>query len=379
MKQQLVELFASCVENSQLMRDSVAKDAGVGVSPAERAVTRRWTVSAASELARVSRAAIDQAENDGRLPPPERNEKGAKIGYTLHQIDAIRQVFGTAPWQPRAVTVAIPSNKGGSYKSTVTVHLAQWLSLQGYRVLVVDTDPQGTAGEYFGWSTRWVDSERTIAPWMFGKAQSLDYAIHRTCWPQLDIIPANQTLQRIDREMADMELPYPPHLMLRAGIETIANRYDVILIDGAPNLADGTIAQVFAADVLLCTTPAELHDTASTEQFFNLLKEITMVIPEQDVWAVPDVRILITKLSKAPGSSSPAIANKIRLAWGGLVMANAVYVTEEVGKAQLRMKTVFEQSRAERSSHSAWKAAIDMWESLFTEVLDTLVKPRWEA
>lgn len=380
MKQQLIELWESCISNSQAMRQQVTADLfGEDVPPTERVITRRFSQEAAAALVGVSRASLQRAEKDGRLPAPDFSAAGGRLGYTVYQLDAMRQVFGTAPWQGRAVTVAVASNKGGSYKTSVTVHFAQWLALQGYRVLLVDTDPQGTAGDYFGYTARWVDEGSTIAPWMFGQADSLDYAIHPTCWPRLDIIPASQELQRIDRELDKLELPYPAHLMLRAGLDGLAERYDVILVDGAPNLADGTIAQVFGADVMLCPTPAELHDTASTEQFFQLLRGITAHLPDEQVWAVPDLRILVTKISNAPGSSSKVLEGMIRTCWGGLVLDNPIRVTEEVGKAQMRLRTVFEQDREQRSSLPAWKGACAMWEAVFAEVMDKLIEPRWEA
>lgn len=378
MKSQFLDLFGSCVANSQAMRERISLETVGTNSPAERYIARRFTVPEAAKLVKVTPQAIYAAHREGRLPPADTDANGRKLGYSLAQLDGMRQLFGTHPWRKHAISVAVASNKGGSYKSSVVVHTAQCAALMGYRVLVIDTDPQGTLGEYFGYTAKWVDAGRTIAPWMFGKADSLDYAIHPTCWPRLDLIPANQELQRIDREMADMDLPFPPHLMLRAGIDTIADRYDLIIIDGAPNLADGTIAQVFAADVLICPTPAELHDTASTEQFFSLLYGVTQSLPDDQIWAVPDVRILITKLASDPRSSSQAVANKIRATWGGLVLANPVKVTEEVGKAQLRMRTVFEQAKAERSSSSAWKGACAMWEALMEEIMETLIKPRWE-
>jgi len=378
-KQQLISMFSTCVTNSMTMRERIAKDTVGTSSPAERAILRRFSVNEAAELVGVSRQAISAAQKEGRLPAPDRTGEGRLLGYTLHQIDNMRQVFGRFPWREHPITFAVASNKGGSYKSSIAVHAAQWLALQGYRVLLIDTDPQGTAGDYFGYTSRWVDGERTIAPWMFGKAQSLAYAIHPTCWPRLDLIPANQELQRIDREMADMDLPFPPHLMLRAGIDTVASNYDVVIVDGAPNLADGTIAQVYAADVLVCPTPAELHDTASTEQFFSLLLATTSALPDDQVWAVPDVRILITKLASDPRSSSQKVADEIRRTWGGLVLANPVKVTEEVGKAQLRMRTVFEQAAEERSSRSAWLGAVNMWGDVMREIMDTLIKPRWGA
>lgn len=378
MKAQFMELFGSCVANSQAMRERITKETVGTSSPAERVIERRFSVAEAARLVGVSSKSIYAAHREQRLPPADVDAEGRKLGYSLAQLDSMRQLFGTHPWRKRAITVAVASNKGGSYKSSVTVHLAQAAALRGYRVLVIDTDPQGTAGDYFGYTARWVDAGRTIAPWMFGQADSLEYAIHPTCWPRLDLIPANQELQRIDREMADMQLPYPPHLMLRAGIETIADRYDLVIVDGAPNLADGTIAQVFAADVLLCPTPAELHDTASTEQFFSLLYGLTSALPDDQIWTVPNVRILITKLAAGERSSSQRVADEIRRTWGGLVLAHPVRVTEEVGKAQLRMRTVFEQAKAERSSPGAWKGAVTMWDDLMDEVMDTLVKPLWE-
>ena len=376
-KEQLLTMFSACVSNSMTMRERIAQETVGTSSPAERVIARRLTTNESAELVGVSRQAIAAAHKDGRLPPPDRSPDGQPLGYTLAQLDGMRQVFGRFPWRSSPLTLAVASNKGGSYKSSIAVHAAQWLALHGYRVLLIDTDPQGTAGDYFGYTSRWIDSGRTIAPWMFGQADSLAYAIHGTSWPRLDLIPANQELQRIDREMADMDLPYPPHLMLRAGIETVSANYDVVIVDGAPNLADGTIAQVYAADVLLCPTSAELHDTASTEQFFGLLQATTAALPDDQVWAVPDVRILITKLAADPRSSSQRVADEIRRTWGGLVLANPVRVTEEVGKAQLRMRTVFEQARAERSSRSAWLGAVNMWGDVMKEIMETLLKPRW--
>jgi chromosome partitioning protein len=50
----------------------------------------------------------------------------------------------------RARVLAIASRKGGTGKSTIAVNLAAELGARGYRVLVVDFDPQGHAGLGFG-------------------------------------------------------------------------------------------------------------------------------------------------------------------------------------------------------------------------------------
>lgn len=53
---------------------------------------------------------------------------------------------------------------------------------------------------------------------------------------------------------AQGKLPHPPHLMLRAAIESVWDNYDIIVIDSAPNLGTGTINVVCAADIIVVAT-----------------------------------------------------------------------------------------------------------------------------
>ena len=156
------------------------------------------------------------------------------------------------------------------------------------------------------------------------------------------------------------KLPADPHLMLRLAIETIAHDYDVIVIDSAPNLGIGTINVVCAADVLIVPTPAELFDYTSALQFFDMLRD------------------LLKKYSNNNGSQSPWMEEQIRDAWGSMVLKNVVRETDEVGKGQIRMRTVFEQAIDQRSSTGAWRNALSIWEPVCNEIFDRLIKPRWE-
>jgi len=381
MKEQLLKLFDDCITSSQEMRNGIIKRKLGLVESEGRAITRRWGINEAPSLVGVSKTAIIKAEQAGRLAQADRDAKGRRLGYTIEQIDTMRSVFGTHPWRPEsseAVTLAVVSNKGGAGKTTVAVHFAQWAAMHGYRVLLIDVDPQGTAGHYFGVHPGNLTEQDTVLPFMFGQKDSLDYAIRPTYWPRLDIIPGCQALQRIDRELDQQTgIKYPHHLMLRAGIATVSDNYDLVLIDGAPNLADGTIAQIFAADAMIIPSPAELHDTDSTEQLFSLLRGAAAAVPESQLWCIPDVRVLISKVSSSPGSSSQEVARDIRQAWGSKVLVNTLKNTEEVGKAQLRLRTVFEQDRGQRSSRASWNNAMAIWQGLFTEIMETLVNPKW--
>ncbi|WP_163068131.1 AAA family ATPase, partial [Acinetobacter baumannii] len=46
--------------------------------------------------------------------------------------------------------LAIANFKGGSAKTTTSVHLSQYLALRGYRVLAIDLDPQASLSAMFG-------------------------------------------------------------------------------------------------------------------------------------------------------------------------------------------------------------------------------------
>ena len=91
----------------------------------------------------------------------------------------------------------------------------------------------------------------------------------------------------------------------------------------------------------------------------------------------PDVRILLTKYSNNNGSQSPWMEEQIRDAWGSMVLKNVVRETDEVGKGQIRMRTVFEQAIDQRSSTGAWRNALSIWEPVCNEIFDRLIKPRW--
>ncbi len=70
--------------------------------------------------------------------------------------------------------------------------------------------------------------------------------------------------------------------------------------------------------------------------------------------------------------------SKFGTPWGSMVLKNVVRETDEVGKGQIRMRTVFEQAIDQRSSTGARRNALSIWEPVCNEIFDRLIKPRWE-
>ena len=96
-------------------------------------------------------------------------------------------------------TVAIFNNKGGVGKTTTAVNLAYNLTELGKRVLLVDMDPQGNASAFY---KRYDLTKKSIKEVLEGKTR-LTAAIRRTNYIDLDIIPANMTLQLLQEEKLD--------------------------------------------------------------------------------------------------------------------------------------------------------------------------------
>ncbi len=169
------------------------------------------------------------------------------------------------------------------------------------------------------------------------------------------------------------KLPTDPHLMLRLAIETVAHDYDVIVIDSAPNAGIGTINVVCAADVLIVPTPAELFDYTSALQFFDMLRDPLKNVDlerlrQMSVFCLPNT-VIIT-------AAVPWMEEQIQDARGSMVLKNVVRETDEVGKGQIRMRTVFEQAIDQRSSTGAGVMPSLSGEPVCDEIFDRLIKPR---
>ncbi|PEM34688.1 AAA family ATPase, partial [Bacillus wiedmannii] len=106
----------------------------------------------------------------------------------IQQINTMRDVFGTRPTKPDGqdpVVLAVAAHKGGAYKTSTSVHIAQWMALQGLRVLLIDaTDPQATASLYHGYvPDLHIHPDDTLLPYYMGQRDDAVYAIKPTCWP----------------------------------------------------------------------------------------------------------------------------------------------------------------------------------------------------
>jgi len=375
-----------CIDEANKWSAGRAKAVFGDDSPDARKIKRRFKINAAASYVNVSRQAIEKAEKEGRLPAADYidsngvNPRPIRQGYTLEQMDMMRDHFQTQPYQTAElspITLAIPGGKGGCYKTSTAVSFAQWCSLKGYRVLLIDIDQQSHASMYFGYHPELNTTiNDTVLPFMLGEEDDLSYCIKSTAWPKLEIIPSHLQMQRLEREIQDADIDYPAHAMLQAGIATVSDNYDIIIIDGHPDLGIGTMNMICASDITLIATSTEVNDINSTAQLMGLIGDIYNPNSQLDTTHEPLVRVLPTKLG-ASGSASQQNVNDLMRMWPGMVLINGIRVTDEVGKGQRRMASIYEQADDQRSSPAAWKRATDVFQNTFDELLNTLIKPQW--
>ncbi len=141
-----------------------------------------------------------------------------------------------------ARVIALCNQKGGVGKTTTTVNLAAALAEYGRRVLVVDFDPQGAASAGLGVNANELDT--TIYDLLMRSGVKASDVIHSTGIDGLDLIPAN-----IDLSAAEVQLvgEVARESTLARGLRSVADDYDVILIDCQPSLGLLTVNALVAA------------------------------------------------------------------------------------------------------------------------------------
>ena len=133
----------------------------------------------------------------------------------------------------------VANRKGGCSKTTTVGALASALHKGGYRVLVVDMDPQGNISD---WAKVNTDDRNTLYEVLSRKATMAE-AIVET--PYYDIAPADSALTLIE---TDLITTAGKELRLREALKTVKENYDFIIVDTPPNLGFLTTCAFVAAD-----------------------------------------------------------------------------------------------------------------------------------
>ena len=140
--------------------------------------------------------------------------------------------------------VALANQKGGVGKTTSTVAVSETLAALGYKVLVVDLDPQGNATKMITKESIYRNSGKTIMEAVqSGNADPYIMPIKEG----LDLIPAEDKLATFSRFIYTSKVENP-YAVLKRLLQPVENRYDFVFVDVSPTLGDTVINAIVYAD-----------------------------------------------------------------------------------------------------------------------------------
>jgi len=207
-----------------------------------------------------------------------------------------------------AKVVALFNQKGGVGKTTSTINLGAALTELGRRVLLVDFDPQGGLSLGLGVNAHSLPLEGTVYFALMDPAADVEKIILKSSVPGLDFLPANRDLGTAETTLG---AEIGGQQFLKRTLNSLKDRYDVILIDCQPTMGQLTINALVAADEVIVPLQCEyfaLHgfielkgNLDKVRTFLNPdLKLIGILATMFDRKTVHNREVLTTILEKYP-------------------------------------------------------------------------------
>jgi chromosome partitioning protein len=243
----------------------------------------------------------EPALDEPRTVEPEVAAHTAMRSPTIRD-DANELLNGAKPTThelPRVIAIA--NQKGGVGKTTTTVNLGAALAEQGYRVLVVDLDPQGNATTGLGVDAR--NFELSMYD-VIMRDQPLEDCIEPTSVKNLFVAPATIDLAGVEIELVPA---FSRELKLKRAVDTIVDDFDFVLIDCPPSLGLITVNGLAAADEVLVPIQCEYY---ALEGLSQLLRNVNLV--STNLNETLEVTTIVLTMYDARTRLSVDVANEVR-------------------------------------------------------------------
>lgn len=207
--------------------------------------------------------------------------------------------------------IAVVNQKGGVGKTTTAVNLTAALTEAGRRVLLCDFDPQANATSGLGLNKK--NLKYSVYDVIINQIPT-EQAIQSTKYG--DVLPSSPDLAGAAVEL--LSIPNP-NGQLKAALERVQDKYDLILIDCPPSLELLTLNGLMAAEGILVPVQCEYY---ALEGLTDLMATLRMVKKRLN----PRLEIFGVALTMFDGRTnfSTQVAQEVRRHFPGKVYANVI-------------------------------------------------------
>jgi chromosome partitioning protein len=207
-------------------------------------------------------------------------------------------------------------------KTTTAVNLGASLAELGYRVLVVDLDPQGNASTGLGINSR--NLEATVYDVLLHDIPIED-AIEPTSLRNLFVVPATIHLAGAEIELVPL---FSRELRLRRALEQVTDDFDYILIDCPPSLGLLTVNGLAAATEVIVPIQCEYY---ALEGLGQLLRNVNLVQTNLNPRLV--VSTIVLTMFDARTRLAEQVVHEVRRHFGDRVCRHVVPRTVRLSEA----------------------------------------------
>ncbi len=358
------------------------------------------------------------------LPQGRSETEGGAKWFTLDEVLRLRVHFASEgskakeyqPYRPKglpAKITAVANFKGGVGKTSTAAHLAMSAALDGYRVLVIDLDSQGSMTSIFGGKVQ--DEWQTVFPLIarhYGsylqkenrarldrgeiplpfddmltdaiKIKTPDL-VQKTHWPNIDLIGSQLNLYWAEFQIPVWRMQGRGWKLWDAltdilQADGILDAYDVIILDTPPALGYLTINGLAAADILLVPLGASFLEFDSTGRFFDMLHSTFQSIEQGENMAAralgrdelafewDAVRVVVTRYD---GSQQAELANLMQAYLGRTLSPYRQDFTALIGQAGEQVNGIYEADYRDfnRETYTRGRETFDETYAAFKKLL----------
>lgn len=221
--------------------------------------------------------------------------------------------------------IAFTNQKGGVGKSTSCINIGAVLGNMGFKVLVIDLDPQGNCTQGFSFNENELQEKNTIYDVLINEVPMKD-SILNTKYKNVDLVPAYIVLANAELELASA---MSREAILQNALIDSNIDYDYILFDLPPNLGLLTLNGLVSASEVIIPIDIGIFAISGINQLVKIINMVKRKI-NQDL----DITgILLTKVDGRTNLSKEMQANLTKI-FGDKLFKNVIHNNVKIAEAQ---------------------------------------------